>query len=90
VTAYSGKSRTFTVYCVVRSMKEKEALKRQRRIIFPTVAVSLGIFFTAVVFNDFRAATHFATKFDLTNPFRKYLVIHMKCSCVCTMENHND
>jgi len=71
-------------------MKEKEALTRQRRVTFATVAVTLGIYFTAMVFNLFRAATHFATEFDLTNPFRKYLVIHMKCSCVCTMENHND
>jgi len=59
---------------------------RQRSVIFVTVAVTLGIFFTAVVFNHFHAATHSSAKFDLTNPFRKYLVIHVKC----TMENHND
>jgi len=43
-----------------------------------------------VVFNLFRAATHFATQFNLTTPFRKFPVRHMKCSCVCTIENHND
>jgi len=26
----------------------------------------------------------------LTTPFRKFPVRHMKCSCVCTIENHND
>jgi len=43
-----------------------------------------------VVFNLFHAATHFATQFILTTPFRKFPVRHMKCSCVCTIENHND
>ena len=44
-----------------------------------------------VVFNQFfHAATHFATQFNLTTPFRKFPVSHMKCSCVCTIENHND
>jgi len=43
-----------------------------------------------VVFNLFHAGTHFATQFNLTTPFRKFPVRHMKCSCVCTIENHND
>jgi len=43
-----------------------------------------------VVFNLFHAATHFATLFKLTTPFRKFPVRHMKCSCVYTIENHND
>jgi len=43
-----------------------------------------------VVFNLFHAATHFATQFNLTTPFGKYPVRHMKCSCVCTIKNHND
>jgi len=43
----------------------------------------------AVVFNLLHAATHFATQFNLTTPFRKFPVRHMKCSCVCTTENHN-
>jgi len=43
-----------------------------------------------VLFNLFHAATHFATQFNLTTPFRKFPVRHMKCSCVCTIENHND
>jgi len=43
-----------------------------------------------VVFNLFYAATHFATQFNLTTPFRKFPVRHMKCSCVCTIENYND
>jgi len=71
-------------------MKEKEALMRQPRVNFVIIAVTFSIFFMAVVFNLFHVATHFATKFDLKNPLRKYLVIHMKCSCACTMENHND
>jgi len=56
-------------------MKEKEAL-RQRSVIFVTVALTLGIFFHTVVFNLFHAVTHFATKFDLTNPFRKHLHLY--------------
>jgi len=43
-----------------------------------------------VVFNLFNRATHFATQFNLTTPFRKFPVRHMKCGCVCTIENHND
>ena len=43
-----------------------------------------------MIFNLFHAATHFATQFNLTTPFRKLPVRHMKCSCVCTIENHND
>ena len=44
-----------------------------------------------VVFNQlFHAVTHFATQFNLTTPFRKFPVRHMKCSCVCTIEKHND
>ena len=43
-----------------------------------------------VVLNLFHAATHFATQFNLTTPFRKFAVRHMKCSCVCTIENRND
>jgi len=42
-----------------------------------------------VVFNLFNAATHFATQFNQTIPFRKLPVKHMKCSCVCTIENEN-
>jgi len=45
VTVDSGKPRRFTVYCVKRSMKEKEALVCQLSVIFVTVAVNLGIFF---------------------------------------------
>jgi len=44
----------------------------------------------AVVFNLFHAATHFATQFNITTPFRKSPVRHMKCSCVCKIENYND
>jgi len=43
-----------------------------------------------VIFNLIHAATHFATHFNLITPFRKIPVRHMKCSCVCTIENHND
>jgi len=43
-----------------------------------------------VVFNLFHAATHFATQFNLTTPFRKFPVRHMKCSCVFTTENNNE
>jgi len=42
-----------------------------------------------VAFNLFHAAIHFATQFNLTIPFRKFPVRHMKCNCVCTIENHN-
>jgi len=40
-----------------------------------------------VVFNLFQAATHFATQFNLLNPFRKFSVRHTKCNCVCTISN---
>jgi len=43
-----------------------------------------------VVFNLFHAATHFATQFNLTTTFPKFPVRHIKCSCVCGIENHND
>jgi len=43
-----------------------------------------------VAFNLFHAATHFATQFNLTTPFRKFPVKHMKCNCVCTIGNHSD
>ena len=43
-----------------------------------------------VVFNLVHAATHFATQFNLTTPFRKFPVKHMKCSCVCTIKNCTD
>jgi len=43
-----------------------------------------------VVFNIFQAATHFETQFDLSTPFQKVPVRHMKYNCVCTIENHND
>jgi len=43
-----------------------------------------------VVSNLFHASIHFSTRFNLTIPFRKYPVTHMKCSCVCAIENHND
>jgi len=43
--------------------------------------------FKPVVFNVFHAATNFATQFNLTTPFQKFPVSHMKCSCVCTIEN---
>jgi len=42
-----------------------------------------------VVFNLFHAAILFATQFNLTTPFRKFPVRHMKCSCVCKIENRN-
>ena len=42
-----------------------------------------------MVFNLFHAATHFATQFNLTTPFRKFPGRHMKYSCVCTVQNHN-
>jgi len=45
---------------------------------------------TAVAFNLFHAGTHFATQFKVRTPFRKFPVRHIKCSCVCTIENHND
>jgi len=34
--------------------------------------------------------THIATQFNLTTPFQKFPVMHMKCSCACTIQNHND
>ena len=43
-----------------------------------------------MVFKLFYAATDFATQFNLTNSFRKFPVRHMKCSCGCTTENHNN
>jgi len=44
-----------------------------------------------MVFNQlFHAASHFATQSNKTTPFRKFPVRHMKCSCICTIENHND
>jgi len=43
-----------------------------------------------VVFNIFQAATHFETQFNLSTPFQKFPVGPTKCSCVCTIENHND
>jgi len=43
-----------------------------------------------VVFNIFQAARHFETQFNLSTPFQKFLVGHMKCNCVCTIESHND
>jgi len=46
--------------------------------------------FRAVIYNLFRTATRFATQFNLTTPFQKCPVMHMICSCVCTIENHND
>jgi len=46
--------------------------------------------FKPVIFNLFHAAAYFATQFNLTTPFRKFPVRHMKCSCVCTLEYHND
>jgi len=46
--------------------------------------------FRTVVFNFFHTATHFTTQFNLTTPFQNFPVMHMKCSCVCTVENHND
>jgi len=46
--------------------------------------------FRAVVFNIFHTATHLATRFNLTTPFQKIPVMHMKCSCACTIQNHND
>jgi len=42
-----------------------------------------------VVFNIFQGATHFETQFNLLTPFQKVPVRHMKCSCVCTIENHD-
>jgi len=46
--------------------------------------------FRTVVFNLFHTATHFATQFNLTTLFKKFPVMYMKSSCVCTIENHND
>jgi len=48
------------------------------------------VHFRAVVFSIFHTATHFATEFNLITPFQKFPVLHMECSCVCTIENHND
>jgi len=42
-----------------------------------------------VVFHLFYTAAHFATQFHLTPSFQKFPVGHMKCSCVCTIENHD-
>jgi len=39
-------------------------------------------------FQPFSYSDHFATQ--LMIPFQKFPVMHMKCSCVCTIENHND
>ena len=50
-------------------------------------AKNADVKFETVVLNLFHAATHFATKFNLTTPFRKFPVMHMKCSCVCTKKN---
>ena len=46
--------------------------------------------FTAVVFNLFHTVSRFATQFNLTTPFQKFPVMHMKCSRVRTIENHNE
>ena len=46
--------------------------------------------FRAVVFILFHAATHFGSQFNLTTLFQNFPVMHMKCSCACTIENHND
>jgi len=46
--------------------------------------------FRAVVFNLFHTATHLATRFNLTTPLKKFPIMHMKCSCACTIQNHND
>jgi len=35
-------------------------------------------------------AMHFLTTINLTTSFRKSPVMHMKCSCVCAIENHLD
>jgi len=43
-----------------------------------------------MVFNLFHAATHFATQLNLTTPVQKCPDRDVKCSCVCTVENHKD
>jgi len=53
-------------------------------------ATKILISFRSVVFNLFHAATHFATQFNLTTPFRKFPIRRKKRSCICTVENHND
>jgi len=73
-------------------------------MVLPTSAVCMGVervfprvatrgffqkFSRAVVFNLFHAVAHFPIQFNLTTPFRKFPVWHMKCSCVFTTENHN-
>jgi len=50
----------------------------------------VGVPFRTVVFNRLHTATHFVTQFNLTNPFQKFTLMHMKCRCVFTTENHND
>jgi len=42
------------------------------------------ITYKSVVFNLFYAVTHFSTQCNVTTPFWKFSVRHMKCSCVCT------
>jgi len=37
----------------------------------------------SVIFNLFHGATHFATQFNLTTPFREFPFSHMKRSSVC-------
>jgi len=45
-----------------------------------------------VVLKILQAATHFETQLGRSTPFRNFPVIglHIRCSCVCTIEDHND
>jgi len=59
--------------------------KYNRRLLFAGVNYDLTQWFST-----FYAATHFATQFNLTTPFRKFPVRHIKCSCVGKIEYYND
>ena len=83
-----------TINIFLSQKKFIEAWQRQIPLIFNWLTnifrVKMRRTSKPVVFNFFHAATHFATQFDLTTPFRKFPVRHMKCNCVCTTQNHND
>jgi len=88
------------VYVQALGIKKTKTLSLRRRSVavtekrFPNTITrcspNKALLFKTVVFNFFHATTHSATQFNLTTPFRKFTVKHIKCSCVCTRENHND
>jgi len=83
-----------TIKIYLSQNKFIEAWQRQTPRIFNSFTIIFQVKMRRaskpVVFNLFHAETHFSTQFNLMTPFRKFLARHMKCSCVCTIENHND